>query len=207
MRVLPDHREPRHRRLGDELLEGLDRRARDVVSAQRLEPLRARALAEARLEERRERVPVLDAQHPGGKARVVHERAQVECLAELCPERLVAAGEEEPAAVARLVEAVGRVLAEAGVLVRVEDDVARLQREHGLHERRLHLLAAAGALPREERGQDRLARERRRVVVGHRNSHVLGRAAEPLERHHAAQRLEERVEAGPPRVGPGRGAG
>src|SRR5207253_5313645 len=104
MRVLPDHREPRHRRLLDELLEGLDRRAGDVVRGQRVEPFRARALAEARLEERRERVPILDAQHPGGKARVVRERAQVERLAELRPEGLVAAGEEEPTAVARLVE-------------------------------------------------------------------------------------------------------
>src|SRR5262249_13469273 len=59
-----------------------------------------------------------------------------------------------------------------------------------------------GALAREERRDDALGRQRRRVVVHRCGPEIGGRAAEALQGHQAAQRLEHWVEARPVRGGP-----
>src|SRR5881394_514589 len=69
-------------------------------------------------------------QHPRAEARVVRELLHAHGLAELGPERLIATGQEESFAVAGLVEAVGRVLADERGLARIVDGDARLQRHH-----------------------------------------------------------------------------
>jgi hypothetical protein len=63
------------------------------------------------------------------------------------------------------------------------------------------VLALARALAREQRGEDRLAGQRRREVVGRRDAQVLRRAAEALHRHDPAHGLQQRVEAGAVAVG------
>src|SRR5437899_3218019 len=101
-----------YRRVLEEVEQGLHGRRRDVVGGQELEPLGAGLLAEPRLEDRQEVRVVLDAQEPGAEARIVGDALEAERLRELDPEGLVADREEEPLAVARLVEAVGRVVAD-----------------------------------------------------------------------------------------------
>src|SRR5215471_11021840 len=62
-------------------------------------------------------------------------------------------------------------------------------------QRGLHPLAAPRALAREERRDDALGGERCGVVVGGRGPEIDRRAAEALERHQTAERLEDRIEA------------
>jgi len=56
------------------------------------------------------------------------EIVEAEGLAELHPERLVAAGQEEPLAIATTVEPICRVVAKNMLLSLVVDEVPRLQR-------------------------------------------------------------------------------
>src|SRR5207247_6530508 len=157
--------------------------------------------------ERQERLVVLEPRQPRAEARVVGEVLELERLAGLRPEGLVAHGEEEPATVARLVETIGRIVADQRRLGRIVDGAARLERQRAAGQRRLDALAAPRALAREERRENALGRERRRVVVGRRGPEVHGWAAEALERHQAAERLEDRIEAGTVGVGTGRAEG
>src|SRR5437879_2030880 len=106
----------------------LHRCRRDVVGGQDREPLGTGLLAEPRLENRQEILVVLKAQHPGAEARIVGEVLETERLAELDPEGLVADREEEPLAIARLVETVGRVVADQHGLAGVVHGGARLER-------------------------------------------------------------------------------
>src|SRR5215471_17184587 len=115
--VLHRHLQVLHAGIAHELLERLHGRAGDVVVAQDLEPLLARLGGERRLEDRHQRVAIVTAKEPGAEARVVDHLGPPDGLAELGPERLVTAGEEEPLAVARLVEPIGRCLAQEGGLV------------------------------------------------------------------------------------------
>ena len=187
-----------------ELGERLHGRGGDVVLRQQGEPMGTRLGAEAILEDRQERACVVVAQHPRGKARIVRELVEAERLAELHPERLIAAREEEPLAVAGLVEPVGGARAEARRLPRVLDRVAGLERQRAMKQRRLHALSAPGALAHEEAGEHRLRSERRRVVVGDGDAQVLRRSAVALKRHHSRHRLQQRIEARSIDVGPAR---
>ena len=99
------------------------------MGAQHVEPLGAGLLAKPRLEDRQEVRVVPDAQDPGAEARVVGEVLEPERLAELDPEGLVADREEEPGAVAGLVETVGRVVADQHGLAGVVHGDARLERQ------------------------------------------------------------------------------
>ena len=70
-----------------------------------------------------------------------------------------------------------------------------------MQKRRPHALSLARPLAHEERRQHGLAGERGRVVVGDGDAKVLRGAAEALKRHHAAQRLENWIVAGPVPLG------
>src|SRR2546425_421854 len=94
-----------------------------------LQALGAGLLAEPRLENRQEILIVLQTQHPGAEARIVGEVLETERLAELDPEGLVADRQEEPLAIARLVETVGRVVADQHGLAGVVHGDARLERQ------------------------------------------------------------------------------
>src|SRR5207245_8265131 len=192
-----------YRRGLEEVKQGLHGRRRDVVGGQELEPLGAGLLAEPRLEDRQEVRVVLDAQEPGAEARIVGDALEAERLRELDPEGLIADREEEPLAVARLVEAVGRVVADQRGLARVVDGDTRLERQHAPQERGLDALAPPGALAREERREGGLGRQRGRVAAGRRRAGLLGRAAQALDRPWAAERLEDRIEARTLRAGAG----
>src|SRR5215468_9222531 len=200
--VLHRHLQVLHAGIAHELLERLHGRAGDVVVAQDLEPLLARLGGERRLEDRHQRVAIVTAKEPGAEARVVDHLGPPDGLAELGPEGLVAAGEEEPLPVPCLVEAIGRCLAQEGGLVGIVDHAARLEREHALEERGLHDLAASRALAHEQRGEHGLGAQRRRVVIGDGHPHELRRPAEALEVLDAAERLEYGVVAGTIAIGP-----
>src|SRR5215467_3623856 len=200
--VLHRHLQVLHAGIAHELLERLHGRAGDVVVAQDLEPLLARLGGERRLEDRHQRVAIVTAKEPGAEARVVDHLRPPDGLAELGPEGLVAAGEEEPLPVPCLVEAIGRCLAQEGGLVGIVDHAARLEREHALEERGLHDLAASRALAHEQRGEHGLGAQGRRVVIGDGHPHELRRPAEALEVLDAAERLEYGVVAGTIAIGP-----
>src|SRR5215813_918007 len=200
--VLHRHLQVLHAGIAHELLERLHGRAGDVVVAQDLEPLLARLGGERRLEDRHQRVAIVTAKEPGAEARVVDHLQPPDGLAELGPEGLVAAGEEEPLPVPCLVEAIGRCLAQEGGLVGIVDHAARLEREHALEERGLHDLAASRALAHEQRGEHGLGAQGRRVVIGDGHPHELRRPAEALEVLDAAERLEYGVVAGTIAIGP-----
>src|SRR5215831_12625675 len=193
--VLHRHLHVLHAGITHELLERLHGRAGDVVIAQDLEPLLARLGGEGCLQDRHQRVAIVTAKEPGAEARVVDHLRPPDGLAELGPEGLVAAGEEEPLPVPCLVEAIGRCLAQEGGLVGIVDHAARLEREHALEERGLHDLAASRALAHEQRSEHRLGAQGRRVVIGDGHPHELGRPAEALEMLNAAERLEHGVVA------------
>src|SRR6266508_1420341 len=144
---------------------------------------------------------VVPAQEPGAEARVVRHVGPPDGRAELGPESLVAAGEEEPLAISRLVESVGRSLAKEGRLARIGQDAARLQRQHALEQRGLDVLASPRALADEERCQDGLGGERARVVVGDGDAHELRWPAKTLEVLDAAHGLQDRIVARPIPVG------
>src|SRR5439155_573308 len=93
------------------------------VSSRRIPPFVARPRLEAGLEDRQQHGAVVEPQHPRGEARVVRELVESERLAELDPERLIATREEQPLAVARLIEPIGRVVSEHRLLARVIDEV------------------------------------------------------------------------------------
>ena len=190
--VMTDSRIVRH-----EVGERLHGRGRDVVLGQQREPVIARLRAEALLQERHERRGVVVAEHPRREPRILRELVESQRPAQLAPERLIAAGEEEPLVVARLVEPVRGARPEARRLARVLDRVAGLKRQRAVQQGRLDALAAAGALPHEEAGEHRLSGERRRVVVGDRDAQILRRSSEALQRHHPGHRLEEWIEARP----------
>src|SRR5262249_57333232 len=119
--------------------------------------------------------------------------------AELDPEGLVAAGEEEPLAIARLVESVRRRVAVQGFATTgIVHDVARLKGEAGLEQRSLDALAPAGAFTHKEGGQHRLAPERSGVVIRDRSADVLRRAAEAPDRQGRRPAPDERGRAPPP---------
>src|SRR5215470_12728147 len=200
--VLHCHLQVLHTGIAHELLERLHGRAGDVVVAQDLEPLLARLGGERRLEDRHQRVAIVTAKEPGAEARVVDHLGSPDGRAELGPEGLVAAGEEEPLPVPCLVEAIGRCLAQEGGLVGIVDHAARLEREHALEERGLHDLAASRALAHEQRGEHGLGAQGRRVVIGDGHPHELRRPAEALEVLDAAERLEYGVVAGTIAIGP-----
>src|SRR5215471_5819959 len=207
MLVLHGHLHVLHAGIAHELLERLDRRAGNVVVAQDLEPLLARFCLEGLLEDRHQRVAIVAAEEPGAEARVVDHLGPPDSLAELGPERLVTAGEEEPLAVARLVEPIGRCLAQEGGLVGIVDHAAGLEREHALEERGLHDLAPPRALAHEEGGEHGLSAQGGRVVIGDGHAHELGRPAEALEVLDAAERLEHGIVAGPIAIRPVRPEG
>src|SRR2546421_4478965 len=167
---------------------------RDIVRAEHRQPGVARPRAEARLQNRQQHLAVVEPQHPGGEAGIVREVLELERLAQLDPERLVAAGEEEPFAVAGLVEPIGRVVSEDRLFPRIVDEISGLQGRHRVQQRRLHLLADAAALADEEGREHRLRGERRRVVIDERDADILRRTAEALERHDASHALQHRVE-------------
>src|SRR5882724_74459 len=130
---------------------------------------------------RQQHLAIVEPQHPGGEAGVVREVLEPERLAQLDPERLVAAGEEEPLAVAGLVEPIGRVVAEDRLFAGIVDEISGLQGRHRVQQRRLHLLADAAALADEEGREHRLGGERRRVVIDERDADILWRTAEALQ--------------------------
>src|SRR5215467_10597450 len=165
MLVLHGHLHVLHAGIAHELLERLHGRAGDVMVAQDLEPLLARLGGERRLEDRHQRVAIVTAKEPGAEARVVDHLRPPDGLAELGPEGLVAAGEEEPLPVPCLVEAIGRCLAQEGGFVGIVDHAARLEREHALEERGLHDLAASRALAHEQRGEHRLGAHGRPALL------------------------------------------
>ena len=194
MVVLARHPVVPRERMAPELVDRVYGAGRDVVRAQHLQPGVAWPRLEAGLEDRQQHLAIVEAQHPGREARIVRQRLEPQRLAELDPERLVAAREEEPLAVARLVEPVRRVVAEDRLLARVVDEVSRLQGGHRVQQRRLDLLADAGALADEQRREHRLRGERRGVIVDQRDADVLRRAAEALERHDPGHALQHRIE-------------
>ena len=143
---------------------------------------------------------VVDPQQPRGEARIVRRarRGRAPCRASPrttgCRRRGRTTRRRRPG------RAGTRGLAKDRRLARVLHDVAGLERR---------ATRAAATSRRAGRGRcarartarrARLRGERRRVVVGHRDSQILRRPAEALQRHHAAHGLQERIEAGPVRV-------
>ena len=113
-------------------------------------------------------VTVIASGQPRGEPRVIGQLGPTERLAQLHPEALVAARQEQPLAVARPVQAIRRRLANDRLTAREVDHQPGLEREDRVEQRGLHLLPAAGALAHVQRGEDPLAGEGRAVVVGRR---------------------------------------
>ena len=160
-------------------------------------------LAEALLDDRQQSLAVLEPQQPGGEARVVGEVPHVERVAELRPERLVAAGDEEPLTVAALVEAIGRVLAERASACRDSRWRSRTAAPARRAAARSRCADRAGAVANEERGQHGLRGKGGGVVVGGRGAQILRRPAEALQRHEPAHGLQQGIEAGAIDIGTG----
>jgi hypothetical protein len=154
------------------------------VSGQHGQPFVARSAPEGALENGRERLAMVQAEQPGAEAWIVGEGVQPEGRAQLHPERLVATGEEEPAAVRSFVEKIGGIVPKHRLPTGIVDHVAGLQGEGGRQQRGLHPLSVAGALADEQGGQDGLGSQAGRVVVGDGDTHILRWAAGALKSHH-----------------------
>src|SRR4030095_9522019 len=102
----------------------------NVVLGEDAQPFRAGLGGEGLLELRHQLAPVVPACEPGTEARVVGHLGLPDGLAELAEEGLVADGEEDPLAVARLVDAIRRRVAIHRLPAGIVHHAARLQRPH-----------------------------------------------------------------------------
>ena len=124
MVVLVDHVLSLDARVLHERGERLHRRGRNVMGREQREPLGAWLRSELLDQDRQELVAVFQTQEPGREARIVGQMLEPHRFRELRPEALVTAGEKEPLAVARLIEAVRRVVAGHHRLARIVDERA-----------------------------------------------------------------------------------
>ena len=101
MRHLHDHLPGEHVRIGEDLVERVDRAAADLQRLQRLDPLGRRPALHHRRQRVGDELPVLDALRVGGEALVGEQVLQAEGLAEALEGRVVGDREDDVAVLRR----------------------------------------------------------------------------------------------------------
>ena len=194
-------------RVVEDLRVVVDRPARDAALDQRRHPLVGAARGERGLELGDQLGDVGHAVVVGGEARVVDQLGAADRRAQPLEQRLVVAADRD-VAVARAQRLVGRRQpvrgAELARHAAGRPQLRRLpdrQRERALEQRGVDVLAAAGALARVQRREDRDGAEQPGRQVADRDP-ALDRVAVGLagDAHHARQPLGDQVVARPLRV-------
>ena len=203
------HLQMPHLRIGEGLVDPIDRSARHAGVVQDLDPLRARLLPGHRHEHLHHRVAVGRARPRGGEARVGAEVRALDGLAEPLVE-VVAGGGDIDVAVLGLEDAGG----DAGGMVvpglrrhlLAHQPARGLEVEHGelrFQQRGVHPLALPGGLALDERHENALGEEDARAEIGDGDAHahrpLAGNAGDG---HEAAHALGDLVDAGPVAVRP-----
>ena len=192
----------------EDLIDPVDRPARNAGVVQLRNPPGAGPLHEICLENRVQRVAVLRARRRGRVIGIAHQRLRADGMAEPLPHRSAHRGDVD-VAVARLEHAgrnAGRVVVAGllGDLARIEP-ARSLEIEHedlGLQKRGLDLLPLPRFLPLEQRDEDPERAEEPCGEVRDGNAHPH-RAPPRLagDRHETAQSLRDLIDSGPVAIG------
>jgi hypothetical protein len=207
---LDDHAPRAHLLVRERLGDRVDGGAGDAATQAR-EPLGRRALGEARLEDRHQRVLVGEAGGEGGEARIATDLGQLHRVHEALPELLLVAEDDDPAvARGKVLRGYQRLVAGVGHAIGLPVAVQRPDREVGQHahrgveQRDVDVAPDAGALGVPQPGQQR---GHRGVAAGEVHDRHAALARRPVglagDRHPARIALDQVVEGGLGRPGAG----